>query len=258
MLRMLMSGMFLLALMLPSAGAQDFEARYGSAGNLHADRLATRELAEFVNIVSNAGWFDLASAAIERHLSRNPLDGEAQLLAAQIHERLGSDELAAQHAGHALKSGFLDDTQMRRAAFLRAAIKRRTDPLVTPEGEFHGKRHADPVATASLNMASRDRLTAAPDGPVVDESVLRRIYGATARIADPMARIAGAAQTGPGGMASRHALPADGSVYAAYSPSEVGAMHHAYQEADSIEADNVAASVPSQIDFSLRYTFALY
>lgn len=248
MLRMLISGAFLLGFLLPSAGAQDFDARYQGNPIELPTPASTRNLIDFVQIASDAGLYDLALAAIDRHLTRFPLDGETQLAAARLYQHLGKDEHAANHASLALSTGLLNETQMRRAAFLRASVTRRTEPaLASLEPELSRPSSADSATARGLRTESRDRL--AENAPAeIDDAVLRRIRGSASATG---ARLGAVAAPAPGMQTSE--AQANTDTAPGLGPAGGTLAYHAYQDTANSEAP-----VPSRVDYSLRYTFALY
>lgn len=235
MLRMLISGTFLLAFLMPSAGAVDFDARYRGTPAVTSGRADTRTLIDFVHIVTEAGLYDLALSALERHLSRDPDDAEAQLLAAQTYQRLGLDEMASRHAELALQSGRLDETQMRRAAFLRAAVTRRTDSPAPLTADL--RLASDPLQTVDAGTGSRSATSSGEN-----DALLRRIYGDAPRENRALTRIAAFAPSGNAAMLPLLALTEAG-------PGEETAVSY---------GETAAGPSRSRTDLSLRYTFVLY
>ncbi len=252
MLRMLISGAFLLGFLLPSAEAQDFDARYqGNPIELPTPAI-TRNLMDFVQIASDAGLYDLALAAIDRHLTRFPLDGETQLAAARLYQHLGKDEHAANHAGLALATGLMNETQMRKAAFLRASVTRRTElPLASLEPELVSPSGANPARGVGLRTDSRDRL--AENAPAeINDAVLRRIRGSASATGSRIGAVAAYAPAPAPAMQASEAQTITDTA-SPLDPAGGTLAYQAYQE-----TANSQAPVPSRLDYSLRYTFALY
>lgn len=220
MLRRLTSAAGLLAILIPASMAEDFQARHALA-----DPHAVRQLASFVEMVTEARLFDLARSALENHLVQSPEDAEAHLVAAQFYRSIGEGERAVQHASAALKFGRLDEMQTRRAAFLRAALDQRTEPQVLAAGN----EPADLLSTASVTDSSERTRNG------MDENVLERINGRSSRPAEAIARIAPRTQP----IVPILALTDDSE-----QPGEIPAPRSSTTEAPA--------------DLSIRHTFSLY
>lgn len=244
----IVSGVFLVVLMLSTATAQDFEQRFISASGATAvDPAATRALSDFVDIMTRAGYFDLALAAIEQHLERHPHDAGADLIAARTLVTMGAREQAESHVRRAMQSGALDDVEMRRAALLLAGIDASQNPA--PAAATVAQQH-DSLATAALPKPenSRDRIGDGHAEYRLDEGVLRRIYGEPAKPAAG-AKIADLLTSRQPGIVQANALAGSGDTYWSHL------LGNESERGEANAAPNLAGAHP---DMSLRYTFALY